>query len=96
MTNNHNWTFCDKKLPETTDTVAIIVAELNHGETDPSKLYYVELDYGHYEEGIWHTWNDWDEGQPWAVVAWSPVPTLEEIKAHNIAWENLGSQDRVP
>lgn len=85
----HNWTFCDEKLPETADIVAIMVAELNHEVTDPSKLDYVELDYGSYEDGTWRTWNDWDEGQPWAVVAWCPVPGLDEIKAHTIAWKNL-------
>ena len=94
MTSSHNWIFCDEKLPETSDTVAIMVAELNHEVTDPSKLDYVELDYGSYEDGTWSTWNDWDEGQPWAVVAWCSVPGIDEIKAHNISWKNLGRQDR--
>lgn len=94
-------TYLDEQLPPINETVIFVVVEVGHFESTDSKLS-IFYDFGsRYEDGTWWIDNDWDEGQPWAIVGWlklesknkmkryikyAPVPTEEEIRNHTINW----------
>ena len=84
----NNWIYVDQALPGDGETVAVLVASM--WESPLFDLYTdaAELD----DEGNWHTWNDWDEGQPWAIIAWQPLPKMpnrDEISQHHYLWFNV-------
>ena len=93
-----NWTYCDQELPRPNERVLLLVVELDHGQkpSDPNAKRCYDLDFGSYHPdmsgfyGAWTTDNDWDEGQPWAVVAWSYMPTNDAAEAanHKVDWYN--------
>lgn len=84
--------FCDEKLPPVNTWVAIFVVEVDHGQPTSSTLL-IDIDSGYLmEDGNWSTGNDWDEGQPWAVVAWMPLPDESIIRSHEIKWINAPSK----
>lgn len=100
--NPHNWIYCDERLPSNSDMVEILVAELDHGEKpeDENAHWNIEIDCGWFEEHDaddrhrgWTTVDDWDEGQPWAVVAWRPIPRCYvdkyDIRHRDIRWCNV-------
>lgn len=100
--NPNNWIYCDERLPSNSDMVEILVAELDHCEKpeDENAHWNIEIDCGEYDElnaddrhQGWTTFNDWDEGQPWAVVAWRPIPRCYVdkyvIRHRDIRWCNL-------
>ena len=93
------WTFCDQQMPKPNERVVLLVVELDHGQkpTDPDANWCIDTDFGSYHPdmsgfyGVWNTDNDWDEGQPWAVVAWAPMPKplqKPDIINHTIEWFN--------
>lgn len=86
------WTYCDQALPNPGELVVVLVAELEHGQSpdDPDAKRSYGIDYGTMNpDGSWETENDWDEGQPWGIVAWdSPYDALEANK-HNVKWCNV-------
>lgn len=84
------WIYCDERLPPDGQLVFICVVELNHGDKpiEPYDFFKVSPDVGWFKDHEWITYNDWDEGQCWAVVAWMPVPTQDTIKSHHISWRN--------
>lgn len=97
--NVPKWTFCDQQLPKPNERVVLLVVELDHGQkpTDPDANWCIDTDFGSYHPdmsgvyGNWTTDNDWDEGQPWAVVAWAPIPNplpKPDITNHTIEWFN--------
>jgi hypothetical protein len=81
-----NWIFCDEKLPSANEWVIILVAELDYGQapSDSNADWSLDTDEGCFDGKNWHTVNDWDEGQPWKVIAWSPksLPSLDVVKEH--------------
>ena len=83
--------YLDEQLPPINELVLLVIVEVNHGKSTGSKLS-INYDWGRrFEDGTWFTDNDWDEGQPWAIVAWMPEPKLpseEEIRKHKIEWHN--------
>ncbi len=85
------WTYCDQVLPNPGERVEVLVAELEHGQSpdDPDAKRSYDTDYGTMRpDGSWETDNDWDEGQPWGIVAWaSPYDVLEANK-HKVDWHN--------
>jgi hypothetical protein len=84
--------YCTEELPPPNEWVAIIVVDLPHGQSTASPLY-ISIDEGYADEkGEWSSDNDWDEGQPWAVVAWARLPTESDIRRHEIKWENEPSR----
>ncbi len=90
----NEWIFCDERLPDTDEAVFILVVEIDHGGKTTDKFWNVETDIGWYHAEDtdfhrgWTTSNDWDEGQPWAVVAWMPRPDESDIRKHRIDWIN--------
>ena len=91
MTNEYNVIYLDEQLPPVNEWVLLVIVEVKHFESTDSKLK-INYDWGRrFEDGTWITDNDWDEGQPWAIVGWVAVPKLpseEEIRKHNINWRN--------
>lgn len=84
--------YCDEKLPPVNEQVVIIVVQVDHGQSTSSTLE-IEADEGWLnEDGSWTTINDWDEGQPWAVVAWMSLPDEVTIRSHEIKWINAPSR----
>lgn len=82
--------YCDEELPPRNEWVVIVVVELDHGQSTSSPLQ-IDIDTGYLmEDGNWSwaTRNDWEEGQPWAVVAWERLPSESEIRKHVIQWKN--------
>lgn len=80
--------FCDEKMPPVNKQLALVVVELDHGQPTSSPLD-IEVDEGYLnEDGSWTTYNDWDEGQPWAIVAWTLLPDEATIRSHEIKWVN--------
>ena len=97
--NVPKWIFCDQQLPKPNERVVLLVVELDHGQkpTDPDANWCIDTDFGSYHPdmsgvyGNWTTDNDWDEGQPWAVVAWATIPKplpKPDITNHTIEWFN--------
>lgn len=99
--NPNNWIYCDERLPSNSDLVEILVAELDHGEKpeDENAHWHIEIDCGWFDEVNvddshrgWNTVNDWDEGQPWAVIAWRQIPRCYmdkyDIRYRDIRWCN--------
>ncbi len=87
-----NLIYCDEELPPRNKWVAIVVVEVDHGQSTSSPLY-IEIDSGYVmDDGNWSTSNDWDEGQPWAVVAWMPLPDEATVRSHEIKWMNAPSK----
>lgn len=104
FTKTNDWIWCDDRYPNAEEAkfqMDIIVAELNHGEdpADPNAHWCLDIDHATYcgnGEGYfgsnWYPDNDWDEGQPWAVVAWRLIPKLpdvDQVKYRNIKWLNV-------
>ena len=80
--------YCDEKMPPANKHLAFVVVELDHGQPTSSPLK-IEVDEGYVnEDGSWTIYNDWDEGQPWAIVAWMLLPDEAEIRKHVISWRN--------
>lgn len=94
MKDGCKFIYLDEELPPVNETVVVVIAELDYGET-PDNQFSLWHDFGGiYESGTWWTENDWDEGQPWAIVGWYREPKLpseEEIRKHNISWKNVKS-----
>ena len=87
-----NLHYCTEELPPPNEWVVLIVVELDHGQ-DTSSPLQISVDDGYIdEEGLWHLGYDWDEGQPWSVVAWARLPTESDIRRHEIKWENEPSR----
>lgn len=90
-----DWVFCDDRLPPVDKWVIILVAELDHGEDplDTNAHWYLDTDEGSFNGKNWDTVNDWDEGQPWQVIAWAKksIPSLDVIKKH---WRSDGLQEK--
>lgn len=88
--------YLDEKLPPVNYAVPLVIVEVPHGESTDSKL---EIHYdlgGRNEDGTWWTDNDWDEGQPFAVVGWLQLPSEKEIRKHKINWRNVSwSMDKM-
>lgn len=92
------WTYCDKELPRPNEPLLLLVVELDHGQKpdDPNARRWYDTDFGSYypdmsgRYGFWDTENDWDEGQPWAVVAWAYIPTYGTAadSEHKVEWYN--------
>lgn len=85
------WTYCDQALPNPGKRVEVLVAELEHGQSpdDPEAKRSYDTDYGRMlPDGSWETENDWDEGQPWGIVAWASPYDAEEANKHNVTWHN--------
>ena len=83
--------YLDEQLPPVNQEVPLVIVEVDHGETTDSKLRIHYDEGGRNEDGTWWTENDWDEGQPWAIVGWMPEPKLpneKEIRKHKINWNN--------
>lgn len=97
MANENKVIYLDEQLPPVNETVILVVVEVDHGESTNSKLK-IDYDYGALnEDGTWWATNDWDEGQPWAIVGWMPEPKLpseKEIRKHKINWRNVKEQDK--
>lgn len=102
--NQNDWIWCDNRLPTAEEAkyeLEILVAELDHGEdpTDPNAHWCIDDDRATYVgdgQGYagsdWFTDNDWDEGQPWAVVAWRPIrklPDVDRVKYRDLKWLNV-------
>ena len=92
MTNEYNVIYLDEQLPPINEDVMVIVVDVEHYKSTDSKLnVYYDIG-GRFEDGTWWTVNDWDEGQPWAIVGWMPepkLPTEEELRKHKINWHNV-------
>ena len=103
-------TYLDEQLPPVSEDVIFVVVELDHGESTDSKLRICYDFGGFYPDGTAWTNNDWDEGQPWAIVGWlqlpsknkmkkyikyAPVPSEEEIRKHEIDWRNENQQEII-
>ena len=101
ISNAPHWIWCDEQLPPNRDLVVLLVAELDHYQDphDPNARWYIQTDFGSYcsdgdgRYGLWDTYDDWDEGQPWSVVAWMPIPDDSEssesnVKKHAVNWYN--------
>lgn len=89
MTNECKVIYLDEQLPPVNVEVPLVIVEVPHCESTDSEL---EIHYdlgGRYEDGTWWTDNDWDEGQPFAVVGWLQLPSEEEIRKHKINWRNV-------
>ena len=85
------WTYCDQSLPKPGERVEVLVAELEHGQNpddqDAKRSY--DTDYGTMRpDGSWETENDWDEGQPWGIVAWAYPYDATEANKHKVDWHN--------
>lgn len=84
--------YLDEQLPPVNETVLLVIAELDYDET-PENKFHIDYDFGGiYEDGTLWTTNDWDEGQPWAIVGWMNEPKLpseEELRKHKINWKNV-------
>lgn len=97
LKNDKPWIFCDDELPDYCEDVFIVVAELDHGEdpADPNAHWCIDYDVACLrEDGTWETVNDWNEGQPWSVVAWKHItvralPSKDVIKEHKNIWFNV-------
>ncbi len=75
-------------MPPVNKWVAIFVVEVDNGQPTSAPLL-IDIDSGYLmEDGNWSTGNDWDEGQPWAVVAWMPLPDEDTVRSHEIKWNN--------
>lgn len=84
--------YCDEKMPPVNIRVAIIVVQVDQDQPTSVPLE-IEVDEGWLnEDGSWVTCNDWDEGQPWAVVAWMPMPDEAAVRSHEIKWINAPSK----
>ena len=86
------WTYCDQTLPKPGERVMVLVVELKHGQSpdDPDAKRSYDTDYGTMRpDGSWETENDWDEGQPWGIVAWASLYDAEEASKHNVDWNNV-------
>lgn len=92
MTNESKVIYLDEQLPPVNETVLLVIVELDYDET-PENKFNIDYDFGgRNEDGTWWISNDWDEGQPWAIVGWLREPKLpseEEIRKHNIDWKNV-------
>lgn len=90
--NKDKFIYLDEQLPPVEEWVMLIIVEVDHGESTKSKLR-INYDWGRrFEDGYWLTENDWDEGQPWAIVAWLPMPkkpSEKVIRKHKINWNNV-------
>lgn len=101
---DNDWIWCDNRLPTAEESkfqMDVLVAELDHGEDpeDPNAHWFLDIDHATYVGGgqgyAWSDWstdNDWDEGQPWAVVAWRLIPKLpdvDQVKYRDIKWLNV-------
>ena len=80
--------YLDEQLPPVNQEVPLVIVEVDHGETTDSKLQIHYDEGGRNEDGTWWTENDWDEGQPWAIVGWMKLPSEEVIRKHKIEWHN--------
>lgn len=97
LKHDEPWIFCDQELPDYREDVFVVVAELDHGDnpSDPNAHWCIDYDVARLiEDGTWETVNDWDEGQPWAVVAWKHInvrtlPSKRVIKEHKNVWFNV-------
>lgn len=82
------WISVKEQLPEVNELVFICGAMKYNNESE----YEIFTDIGNLTyDGNWECDNDWDEGQPWAIVGWLTEPKLpseEEIRKHNINWQN--------
>lgn len=91
MISKEKWTYCDQELPRPNEPLLLLIVEQDHG------LRWYDTDFGSYHPdmsgryGAWDTENDWDEGQPWGVVAWAYMPTYEkaEVDEHTVEWYNV-------
>jgi len=86
------WTYCDQELPNPGERVVVLVAELEPGQSpdDPDAKRSYDIDYGTMlQDGSWETENDWDEGQPWGIVAWDSPYDASEANKHNVKWCNV-------
>lgn len=92
MTNESKFIYFDEQLPPVNEWVMILIVEIEHGKSTKNKLK-ISYDAGiQFEDGTWMTENDWDEGQPFAIVGWMPLPQLpseKEIRKHKINWRNV-------
>lgn len=95
MTNESKVIYLDEQLPPVNETVLLVIAELDYDKTTENK-FNIDYDFGGiYEDGTLWTVNDWDEGQPWAIVGWLKEPKLpseEEIRKHKINWKNVENE----
>ena len=92
MINNCKVIYLDEQLPPVGEDVLLVIVEVNHFKSTKSKLQ-INYDWGRrFEDETWYTENDWDEGQPWAIVGWMQIPKLpseKEIRKHKINWQNV-------
>jgi hypothetical protein len=97
LKHDEPWIFCDQELPDYNEDVFIVVAKLDHGEdpTDTKAHWCIDYDVAcRNVEGNWVTWNDWNGGQPFAIVAWKHInvrtlPSKDVIKEHKNIWLNV-------
>lgn len=66
----NDWILVKDRLPDTYDTVLITIRE------DWGEGWEYHVDCGNYEEihKCWYVFNDWEEGQPFEIIAWQPLP----------------------
>ena len=77
-----NWIPITKTLPELCQIVLITI-KLRYHNTDPWEYF---TDVAEYDlDGNWSTFNDWDEGQEYHIIAWQPLPAPEPWKDINVA-----------
>ena len=87
--------YLDEQFPPINVEVPLVIIEINHGESTDSKLSIAYDNGGLREDGTWWTENDWDEGQPFAIVGWLQLPSEEEIMTHKINWFNTIDVDNL-
>lgn len=89
MINDCKVIYLDEQLPPVNVEVPLVIVEVDHGESTSDRLRIHYDEGGLNEDGTWWTDNDWDEGQPFAVVGWLQLPNEKEIRKHKIDWFNI-------
>lgn len=88
--------YLDEQLPPVEKWVLLLIVQVNPKQTTDDKLQ-IYWDWGRrFKDGTWITETDWDEGQPWAIVGWLPMPKYpseKEIRKHKINWHNVKEED---
>ena len=64
------WILTKVELPPDRETCIVTLRQ----KYDHEKEWHYYTDVADYVSGEWITFNDWDEGQGFEVIAWMPLP----------------------